>query len=186
MTEPLLPSKIRLAISQSRGSALIVAGNIRSANPCGSRNYRRPRSRPSVAFVGAVVPAGACACRRAAPHTESRKPHRPQIVFERSQYFVVIPFSHGKRERSHGSARSSATKRTIDELSSREKRQVADELISRQAFFGWCSWRRSFCSRFCWVPPPLFPSPCGAALSTMPVQYPHSQKMAVSGRAGHW
>jgi hypothetical protein len=49
---------------------------------------------------------------------------------------VVIPFSHGKGERSHGSARSSATKRTNDELSSREKRQVADELISRQAFFG--------------------------------------------------
>ena len=72
---------------------------------------------------------------RSAAH-RSRKPHLPHIVFERSQCFVVVPLSHGKRERSHGSARSSATKRTIDELSSREKRQVADELISRQAFFG--------------------------------------------------
>ena len=74
-----------------------------------------------------------CVPSRSAAH-RSRKPHRPQIVFERSQCFVVIPFSHGKRERSHGSARSSATKRTIDELSSREKRQVADELMLPTSF----------------------------------------------------
>jgi hypothetical protein len=74
-----------------------------------------------------------CVPSRSAAH-RSRKPHLPQIVFERSQCFVVVPLSHGKRERSHGSAHSSATKRTIDELSSREKRQVADD--SRQAFFG--------------------------------------------------
>ena len=70
---------------------------------------------------------------RSAAH-RSRKPHLPQIVFERSQCFVVVPLSHGKRERSHGSARSSATKRIIDELSSREKRQVADELMLPTSF----------------------------------------------------
>jgi len=122
---------------------------------------------------------------RSAAH-RSRKPHLPQIVFERSQCFVVVPLSHGKRERSHGSAHSSATKRTIDELSSREKRQVADELMLPTSFLRVVLMAAVFCSRFCWVPSPPFPSPCGAALRTMPVQHPHSQKMAVSGRAGHW
>jgi hypothetical protein len=74
-----------------------------------------------------------CVPSRSAAH-RSRKPHLPQIVFERSQCFVVVPLSHGKRERSHGSARSSATKRIIDELSSREKRQVADELMLPTSF----------------------------------------------------
>ena len=50
---------------------------------------------------------------------------------------MVIPFSYGKREQGHGWARSSAmTKRTIDALSGREKRQVADELMLPTSIFG--------------------------------------------------
>ena len=130
MTEPLLPSKIRLAISQSRGSVLIVAGDIRPANPlrfpklppakpAAKRCLRRCR-RTGGSFVRAVA--------------QRRTPNRASPTGLKSSSsdpntFVVIPFSHGKGERSHGSARSSATKRTIDELSSREKRQVADDLM---------------------------------------------------------
>jgi hypothetical protein len=134
MTEPLLPPKIRLAISQSRGSALIVAGNIRSANPCGSRNYRRPRSRPSVAFVGAVVPAGACACRRAAPHTDRASPTCLKLSSSgpNALWLFRFPMANGNGatvRRVHRPRNASLTN-----FRAAKKRQVADELMLPTSF----------------------------------------------------